>query len=146
MAKDAIVPPLFAMVTGQAGIVRMRIEDEFEMLRIATGSLTVIEMVVNAAPPVLFAQIVQTLVVMFAVGAPLTEPVIGLKTNPSGSAGWIAQTATTPPVFVMFSTVIGTPRVSVIDARDGEGIAMGSLIVMLMLTELAPPELLAHMV
>ena len=67
--------------------------------------------VVEAEPPEVLAQTVNIVVVMLTSGVPEITPL--LKFRPSGRAGSIVHTSTSPPDTVGDSGVIETLRVSV---------------------------------
>ena len=110
-------------------------------VRIGSGSLIVMLNVILVEPPELFAQTVNNVVVRFTDGVPEITPL--LKLSPDGTAGVIAQFATLPPVLLIITSLIVRFLVKTRSFR-GCRIATGSRIVMLNITELVPPELLAN--
>ena len=81
-----------------------------------TSSLMVMLTVAEDEPPLLFAQIVNVLVVINEVGVPQTVPLLVPKFRPEGRLGVMAQEVIVPePVNVAFSgkSVLDWPFVSV---------------------------------
>mgnify|MGYP005705103391 FL=1 len=69
-----------------------------------TSSLTVMLTVAEDEPPLLFAQIVNVLVVINEVGVPQIVPLLVPKFRPDGRLGLMAQEVIVPePVTVAFS-------------------------------------------
>ena len=66
--------------------------------------------VVAEGPPVLLAQIVYVVGVIFTVGLPDISPLVNV--NPDGRDGLISQVATNPPPIIGTMSVIFTPRVN----------------------------------
>jgi hypothetical protein len=82
---------------------------------------------------------------MLTVGVPEMVPL--LRLNPEGRPGDIPQLSITPPpLFEKVMSVITPPRVSTESVCEVEMLGLGSLTVMLIVTESEPPELLAQTV
>ena len=92
-----------------------------------TSSLTVMLTVAEDEPPLLFAQIVNVLVVINEVGVPQIVPLLVPKFRPDGRLGLMAQEVIVPePATVAFSgkSVLDWPFVSV--RFDGEYESVGN--------------------
>ena len=112
----------------------------------AAGSMIVRLTRTDAEPPVLFAQIVHSPCTPLVDGMPEIIPVLRLNSNPAGSAGPMAKDAITPPLLVMVIGEIEIVRMRVEAVFEILMTAMGSLMVIVMVVEAAPPELFAHTV
>ena len=79
----------------------------------------VIVTVAVSSPALLRARMVYDVpVTSVTFGVPLIAPVKGSRERPSGKAGSMLQTLTTPSVDVMVIGVIASVRVAVIDATE----------------------------
>ena len=111
--------------------------------------MTVMLTVAEDEPPLLLAEIVNVLSVINDVGVPQMVPLLVPKDKPLGKAGLMVQDVIVPePVTVAVSgkSVLAVLLVSVRFSGEYESVGSSSLIVMLMVAELEPPELLAQIV
>ncbi len=142
----AAIPPVFWTVMASIVTVRVRLMAVVDAVSTAVGSLMVIEIWVADDPPVLFAQIVKMVVLMFTVGVPDMDPDVRLKERPVGSTGLIAHCSTIPPLVLIVTSVILMPRVSTLFVEDTLSEDAGSLMVIETVFEALPPVLLAYTV
>ena len=112
--QDTTVPPLEVGVIATIGtfLVSVRLLTLYDTA-VGGASLTRIEIVVVALPPVLVAVTVYCVDEETAVGVPLIAPVEVSKDNPAGTDGEIDQLVTAPPLVVGTAGIIAESFVNV---------------------------------
>ena len=81
----------------------------------------------------------------FTNGVPLMVPLLVLNVSPLGKEGCISQLSmTAPPLLLKVMAVITESLVATVLLCEATILAAGSLMVMVIVTESEPPELLAH--
>ena len=105
MFHESTAPPEFEKVIGVIAWFLVSVVLDCEATRFDNGSLIVIVMVVLSLPPLLLAQIVNTVCVRLTVGVPEIMPFAD-KSNPFGRPGDISKDAISPPLSVGMIEVI----------------------------------------
>ena len=153
ISHEVIAPlPVSVAVSGKSPLAVLFVSVKFsgEYDNVGTSSTIVMLMVAEEEPPELFAQIVYvTGLVCRTVGVPQTVPLLVPKFRPAGRVSLIAHEVITPlPVSVAVSgkSPLAVLFVSVKFSGEYESVGNWSLMVMLIVAELEPPELFAQIV
>ena len=111
ITHDAIAPPVTFGCNVVMVVPRVKTKSLGTYSISGTGSLIVMLIDVEAGPPLLLAQTVYCVVVLFTVGEPEMVPFSKIK--PFGNAGSISHVSGIPPETVGSQATLYSPRVRV---------------------------------